>query len=260
MIRAMLKSMTYPALSLVILTGCAFQPSRSYDQLPVNTESLSSESLNIDIIKPVIKTVASNKTWQNSGIFLENGDTVTVTASGAWSPAPLLLAWSGPEGSILWNVEVKGITGGALMAKLGHSGHPFEIGLTKTFRANDYGMLYFAMNEPFRWVFDNQGEVKAEVFIKGNEQQGNKKPNGLANIKIISFQYDDKTRKGSLSANIGNKPFQVRQYLINKIGEIASSKNVAIKAGQKPLKNGTYQLLDEVSNNGVLTLNFETLY
>lgn len=64
---------------------------------------------------------------------------------------------------------------------------------------------------------------------------------------------------GSLAAHIGNQAFATRQYLINKIGEIASSKNIAIKAGKEPLKGGNFELLDESSANGIMELKFKTL-
>jgi hypothetical protein len=225
----------------------------------MNISVLKSEALDIDHIKPVKVEVEANKSWQNTGVFVENGDVINITASGTWSPAPELLAWSGPEGNVLWAFEVPGITGGALMAKLGHDGHPFEIGLTQTFRAQDYGMLYLAMNDPFRWLFNNTGKVVVEIHVPGASTD-NKTKRRQSPLKVISYNYDEKTGKGSLAAEVGNEALSIRQRLINKIGEIASSKNIAIKAGHESVKGGNYELLGEFIHDGILEIKFRTLW
>lgn len=254
----MIRLFLFSFMISIILTGCFLTPpSRSYHEQPRNVSILKVDDVNIDLIKPEITSVNPAKGWTNSGIFIENGSLVHVSASGKWSPAPL--AWSGPEGNLLWAHEVSTITGGALMARLGHNGYPFLIGLNQTFRANDYGILYFAMNDPFRFLYDNEGEVITETYVEG--QNARTQQDSLnKNIKIISYHYDDKSGEGSLAAKIGQQPFTTRQYLINKIGEIASSKNIAIKAGKEPLKGGNFELLDESSINGILKLKFKALW
>ncbi len=251
----MLKLLIAIIVSSMILTACAIPPSRTYEKSTANIKVLEHDTLNIDTIKPIIFTTQANKAWQNTRIFLENGDKVNITASGSWSPAPLLILWSGPEGNTLWSPEVAGIPGSALMAKLGHDGRPFGIGINKTFRAQDYGMLYFAMNDPFNYLFDNTGTVEAEIFIAGNENKISRKE-----LEIISYTYDDHSGDGSLSAKIGNDHFKTRQRMINKIGEIASSKNIAIEAGRERLKGGNYKLNGESTRDGILTIEFTTLW
>ena len=244
------------AVSIVVsLAACAVPPSRSYTKNPRNIEVLAPDSLNIDSITPVKQSIAANKAWQNTGVFLGNGDVVSINANGSWSPAPALMAWSGPEGNALWSVEVPGINGGALMAKLGHDGHPFEIGSTRTFKAQDYGMLYLAINDPFRYLFDNTGTAETEIFVKGNEntQAQNK-------LNITGYSYDANTGKGILSARVSGDHFATRERMMKKIGEIASSKNIAIKAGKEPLKGGNYELTNESTANDVLTLEFQSLW
>ena len=251
----MIKHILTISFFTLFLNACFLTPpSRNYDEQPKNVTRLKTDALNIDLIKPVSLNVNPAMAWQNSGVFIEKSNIVTVTAAGKWSTAPL--AWSGPEGNLLWSVEVPGITGGALMAKLGHKGHPFVIGLTQTFKANDYGMLYFAINDPFRFLYDNEGQVTAKIYTDIDN-----KGKSLSNeIKILSYKYDNETHKGSLSAQIGNRAFATRQYLVNKIGEIASSKNIAIKAGNTPLEGGSFELLNESSNNGVMQIQFRTLW
>jgi len=253
----MMKHLLITLLITLFLNACFLTPpSRNYDEQPKNVSKLNTDALNIDLIKPISLNINPTMVWQNSGVFVEKSNIVTVTASGKWSPAPL--AWSGPEGNQLWSVEVPGITGGALMAKLGHKGHPFMIGLTQTFKANDYGMLYFTINDPFRFLYDNEGQVTAKIYSAGDNSGKNSTVS--SDIKILSYQYDNKTSKGTLSAKIGNRAFATRQYLVNKIGEIASSKNIAIKAGNAPVEGGSFELLDESSNNGVMQIHFRTLW
>jgi len=254
--------LSFTVLLACILTACGGTlPSRDYSQHRKNTTLIKDTALNIDHINPLTINVSANKNWQNTGVFIEAGESVNISATGSWSPAPLLAAWSGPEGNVLWTGEVPGIIGGALMAKLSNNGHPFEIGLTKTFRANDYGMLYLAMNDPFRHQFDNVGKVTASIYLPTIKKSRNG-PDQRA-LKIIAYSYNDETGEGRLSAYTGDNAFHTRKRLIHKIGEIASTKNIAIEAGSKGQKinrGGHYELLDESTKNGVIEIKFRTLW
>jgi hypothetical protein len=254
-----------PAVTIICLLSClhacVVPPSRGYDERQSNIRVLQEEALNIDRIKPETRKVEAIKPWQNTGVFLENGQVVSIVASGKWSPWPEIGAWSGPEGNITWNVEVPGIPGGALMAKLGYDGKPFKIGAVQTFRAQDYGMLYLAINDPFNYLFNNQGEVEANIYVDGGAQSGAAgNANNAGKIKVVSYSYNDKTREGSLSARAESDQFKLRSWMLNKIGEIASSKNVAIKAGEEPLNGGSYEVLDESMTDGVMTINFRAAW
>ena len=143
------------------------------------------------------------------------------------------------------------------MGKIGFQGKPFTLGSTRSFRVNDYGMLYVAINDNFANLYDNQGELSVDVYIARNEQH--RQP-GTGNTTITGYEYNDKTRKGSISAHVDKNQFSTRKWLLTKIGEIASTRNVAIEAGNTPTTGGSYTLLDEKVANGVLTINFETLY
>jgi len=239
-----------------ILFGCGSTPIKA----PINTDItiLPSSTLNIDTLSPEKIIVASNKSWQSSGVFLNNGENITVTADGSWSPAPLLFQWSGGEGNSFFGAEISHIKGGALMAKLGHDGTPFEVGINKTFRANDYGMLYFAMNDPFDWQYDNQGELNVSIYSMRKPSADKKQI--IDSTEIIAYDYNDRSGEGSLSAKVANDHFQTRNWMIKKIGEIASSKRVALQAGKESLQGGNYKVLDEQSQNGILTIKFETLW
>ena len=146
------------------------------------------------------------------------------------------------------------------MAKLGHDGDAFEIGLNRNFQANDYGMLYFAMNDPFKWQFDNSGELDVSIYSDNGTSTGNGKTTPATATEVTAYHYNDKTGKGSLSARISGGHFKTRNWMIKKIGEIASSKRIALNAGKESLRGGNYQVLDESSHNGILTIHFQTLY
>jgi hypothetical protein len=48
--------------------------------------------------------------------------------------------------------------------------------------------------------------------------------------------------------------------MLSKIGEIASSKNLAIQAGRESLEGGNYEVLDESMKDGVLKIDFQALW
>jgi len=254
-----------PAASIICLLSClhacVVPPSRGYDERPANIRVLQEEALNIDRIKPETRRVDAIKPWQNTGVFLENGQVVSIVASGKWSPWPEVGAWSGPEGNITWSVEVPGIPGGALMAKLGHDGKPFKVGTVQTFRAQDYGMLYLAMNDPFGYLFNNQGEVEANIYVDtGANTAAAAKGVAAGGFRVVSYSYNDRSHEGSLSARAESDQFKLRSWMLNKIGEIASSKNVAIRAGEEPLNGGSYEVLNESMADSVMTISFRAVY
>ncbi len=250
-------STALPAIILAsFLTACGSAPVKPPQNNAITI--LPDNSLGIDSLKPQEITVAGDKSWQSSGLLIDNGEQVFVKASGKWSPAPLILQWSGGEGNSFFGAEIPYITGGALMAKLGHDGIPFEIGISKTFQANDYGMLYFAMNDPFAWQYDNEGELSVAIYTRSNASSS--KNSTASPTEVVAYEYNDKTSKGTLSARVNGDHFQTRNWMIKKIGEIASSKQVALLAGKESLQGGSYKVLDENSENGVITINFETLW
>ena len=253
-----IKTLTVIAICALGTISCGSTPVKT----PMNTRItvLDDNAINIDRLTPKTIKVAADKGWQSSGIFLSNGEHIKVKATGKWSPSPILLQWSGGEGSTFWATEVDNITGGALMAKLGHDGDAFEIGLNRNFQANDYGMLYFAMNDPFKWQFDNSGELDVAIYSDTGTSTGNGKTTPATATEVIAYNYNDKTGKGSLSARISGGHFKTRNWMIKKIGEISSSKRVALNAGKESLQGGNYQVLDESTRNGVLTIHFQTLY
>ena len=246
------------ALSL-ITAACVTSPTKINSNITDNTEVLSKNSHNIDHIEPIKLQVSAIKNWQNTKVFVQHGDIVTIKAFGSWSPWPALGLWSGPEGSSFWVTEVEGINGSALMARLGYKGTPISISNAQTFRANDYGMLYLAMNDPFEYSFDNEGEMNTEIFVDRNKKLQSVTGNGSA-YQITSYNYDDRKQTGSISSTVSGESFAVRKWLLVKIGEIASSKNISLKANKNTSDGGAYRVLDEKIIDGILTIEFETVW
>ena len=114
---------TITACVFISLTAC-MQQTVKLDNTSSNIVELDNAALNIDRIQPETITIDSKKPWQNSGMFIESGNVVHVSASGKWSVWPELLQSSGPEGTTLW--ARRGMPGGALIAKLGHDGKPMQ--------------------------------------------------------------------------------------------------------------------------------------
>ena len=248
-------------LTCLLLSSCLNMASRSYQATENNVEVLNHDVHNIDHIEPLRSRVSSQKIWQNTRVFIQRGDTVTIIANGRWSPWPAMALWSGPDGNSFWAAEVPGIPGSALMARLGHQGQPFEIGSSRSFRARDYGMLYLAMNDPFKALHDNKGDMNAEIYIDARSKLRATGGSGAApTYRVTAYSYDDQTRRGYISVQTGGQSFAVRQWLLDKIGEIASSKNIALDARKNRAEGGAYRVTNEKVANGVLSIEFETIW
>ncbi|HEY3963060.1 MAG TPA: hypothetical protein VGM05_00770 [Planctomycetaceae bacterium] len=110
---------------------------------------------------------------QNSGIRLNHGDKVQVTADGRLTMTPWgNTTFSTPEGSeqFQWYAANQ-IPGGALVARVGTAGKIFKIGSKNTFTAPRAGVLYFgiAMSPQFAtqdYNYPGRYDVKVRVNPK----------------------------------------------------------------------------------------------
>lgn len=141
--------------------------------------------------------------------------------------------------------------------------------------AKDHGYRYLAVNNGdgswgifdlllgedklvrFPKGLDNMVYVVEDAISKFESKQGSRTI--ADNFKPVSesFEYDDNTRRGVLS--VAGKGIEARYWMLKKIGDVASTKNVAIKAGEKA-SQGAFIVTDEKIENGVFTIAFETLY
>jgi hypothetical protein len=111
-------------------------------------------------------TVKATERFQRSGVVVAPDTRLKVVAEGRWSPWPLAGIWCGPEGLPSSGGEVPGITGCALMARIGDDGRPFEIGRSREFRALAAGELQFAINDPFAFLGDNSGSLVLTIHTQ----------------------------------------------------------------------------------------------
>jgi hypothetical protein len=115
--------------------------------------------------------VPADAEWVNTGIGLESGQTVYLTAEGLTITAPIkwyFASRSGPAGQD-WGLgcgQYEGATQpcalddapyGALVGKVGPDGQPFLIGGASSFTAPSSGDLYLSVNDNLGFYNDNLG-------------------------------------------------------------------------------------------------------
>lgn len=71
------------------------------------------------------------------------------------------------------------------------------------------------------------------------------------------LDYDSDTGRGTLA--VYGKGIEARPWMIKRIEDIASSKNILLKAGETP-KRGYYVILDETIAGNIFTIDFEVMY
>ncbi len=69
--------------------------------------------------------------------------------------------------------------------------------------------------------------------------------------------YDENTRQGYIS--VKGKGLEARNWMLKKIEEVCSSKNIVLEEGKKP-QSAYYRLLDEKLVDGVYTIKFEVIH
>ena len=79
----------------------------------------------------------------------------------------------------------------------------------------------------------------------------------VADYKVLIYKYDSKLQRGELKVDMaGHSLEDVRAWILKNIGEIASTKEVLLKAGQEDVAGGRYRVLDESITKGILTVEF----
>lgn len=118
-------------------------------------------------------THLAQMSYKETGIRVEAGDKVTITADGQLVMSP----WgnnmsSGPEGgqNFGWYVQNK-IAGGALIGKIGNSNEEFKIGGKHTFTAKRSGMLKLAIAMQAQYAqqgYNFPGQYNVRVKVEGH--------------------------------------------------------------------------------------------
>jgi len=114
--------------------------------------------------------VSGRNEWTSTGITVQQGQRVTITASGevkfSYHDPP-----EGPEGGgkpcypnpaiHRWTFPAPNLSCHSLVARIGDNGAPFEIGRSTSFRATASGVLYLGVNDNF--LGDNSGSWRVAV-------------------------------------------------------------------------------------------------
>ncbi len=81
-------------------------------------------------------------------------------------------------------------------------------------------------------------------------------------IVIEGFSYNDTTREGKISINLGGWDLkEARAWAIENIRQIAASKNILLKSGVEEIKSpASFRTLGESVKNGILTMEFKAEY
>ncbi len=81
-------------------------------------------------------------------------------------------------------------------------------------------------------------------------------------VVVESFTYNDTTREGKISVNIGGWDLkEARAWVIENIRQIASSKNILLKSGVEEIKSpASFRTLGESVASGILTIEFKAEY
>ncbi len=90
-------------------------------------------------------------------------------------------------------------------------------------------------------------------YKKRNPESSNETP--IIHVSAEhEFVFDKTTQRGYIT--VQGKGLEARSWMMKKIGEIASSQNILIQAGEKP-QDGFYRILDEDVKDGKYTIEFE---
>jgi hypothetical protein len=134
--------------------------------VPANAAT-ATDSENVD--------VSANYGWQDTGVSLESGQTVRISADGRWTVDHRNWRyWSGPNGKNLslrpFCKEVKWLPYGMLIGRIGEDGPAFKVGSWRVKTAHRSGNLYLSINDAEyseevdgSCLDDNEGSVNATI-------------------------------------------------------------------------------------------------
>jgi hypothetical protein len=115
-------------------------------------------------------TVNARELWQDSGVFLEAGQRVTITASGTWGDAAGMTDVNGRASQVLFGrrneIALPSAPVMLLIAKIGPQGTPFRVGLRTEHVAQRGGNLFMMANDRFDTLHDNQGTLRVAVLFQ----------------------------------------------------------------------------------------------
>jgi hypothetical protein len=219
------------------------------------------------------RVLAKAEEWRNSGLTVTVGNKYRIQAEGRWFMGGFA-SWTGPDGvgcynALCWDTNIKilqGYSNSALIGKLGEQGQPFAVLNAYDLTPASDGVLYFRINDGAGFCGDNDGLMTVKISLLNPRPEGMNPvaaPAGsrpaelsLSTLKVVSYQYDAQSQKGSLSVDISGHGIEAREWVVKNIGKICSSKEVLLEAGQENSTGGRYRVLNESLKDGILTIEF----
>lgn len=111
-------------------------------------------------------TIYAYRQWQSTGIDLEPGDQVRISASGEWQYSPYV-GRHGPEGGgkpvTVATYPMQGVDGGVLLGRIGETGQEFYVGRGTTWYVDAPGRLMLRINDDL--LGDNVGQLTIQVGV-----------------------------------------------------------------------------------------------
>ncbi len=121
-------------------------------------------------------TVNAKEPWQDTGVFLETGQVVTISASGTWGDAAGMTDANGRASQVLFGrrneIALPSAPVMLLVGKIGEDGVPFRIGTELRLTATRGGPLLLMANDRFDTLYDNRGRMSIRIAIPWGGQRG----------------------------------------------------------------------------------------
>ena len=197
------------------------------------------------------RVLAKAEEWRNSGLIVTAGKKYRIQAEGRWFVGGFS-GWTGPDGAgcynaLAWDNNIKVVQGyshSALIARIGEQGQPFAVLNSYELTPATDGILFFRINDGPGWCGDNDGYMTVKISLANSRPErmtpvaapGEPRSSdlSLSTLKVVSYQYDAQTQKGSLSVDISGHGIEAREWVLKNIGKICSEQGSP--AGGRPGK------------------------
>jgi hypothetical protein len=115
-------------------------------------------------------TVSAVEPWQDTGLYIEAGQAITILASGTWGDPAGSTNAGGRTSQVLEGrrneIAVPGAPVMMLVARIGPQGTPFRVGLRTEYVSPRAGNLFLMANDRFDMLSDNQGTMRVTVLFR----------------------------------------------------------------------------------------------
>lgn len=134
--------------------------------------------------------------WQNTGITINQGQSILFIANGSWSydSDSIYFNFVGPEGNEWWHDApqdflVQDVNHFSLVGKIGENGIPFGIGKCSFIATVESGNLFLSMNDRPAGFYNNYGYMVVGIFtdipVNIHLENGNSSP--VTNIVLQNY-------------------------------------------------------------------------